>query len=58
MTTNLKIKKRLFLINNLEQTLDLLAYYKTHYAMIRDRDSLVLWKLDDLEGGVNLNEIT
>lgn len=55
---NLKIKKRFYLVSHLEETLELLSYYKSWAAQIRDKEGAVLWTAGEEEGSVKLNEIT
>jgi hypothetical protein len=53
---NQKINKRFYLVNNLDNILDLLTYYKLWAWCIRDKEGLVLWSHGEQERYLDLNE--
>jgi hypothetical protein len=51
-----KIAKRYYLVQNIDSILELLAYYKQWAEIIRDRESIVMWKHGEQERYVKLDE--
>lgn len=54
---NTIIQKRIFLINNIDWVLDLLAYHKAWADKIRESKSVVLWTWDESESGCDVNAV-